>query len=319
MNRSSYKFSASDFAALAAIVLLAAVVVFAALPNSTRFMHVLHKTGHPVVFGLIALLALSLLTKIGSMNARPLWVRYFVAFIVAVLLGAATEIAQLFTHRGAALADVMRDAVGAIACLAAHAAIVNWQIAAKQRGARFLLIVLALASALGALAPLIWCLAAYAERDAKFPVILRDPSRLDMYFVARDEDNVSVVPLPAEASVLRVAIDKGAYPGLQVIEPYPRWSKFSTLAVDITNPGQADVAIVIRVHDRQHTNEYDDRFNRDFVIGAGKRVTLLVALQDVKRGPKRRTLDLDAVANVNIFAQRAVNNGEFYVNGIWLQ
>lgn len=325
--------SARNVASFVAIAVLAALVVFTGLPNSTKFLQVLHKTGHPLAFGLIALLVFSLLAKRDFMRARPPWVAYLAAFITTVLIGAATEIAQLFTHRDARLADVLSDAVGATACLAGHAAALSSARLARPTGSRLGATLLALAAAGYSLAPLAWCVAAYAVRDAAFPVILENPSRLDMYFVATAADNPSVVPLPESArpyavpagaaggniiTAVRVALDKGEYPGLSITEPYPRWSRYQSLAMDLTNPGPRDLRIVIRVHDRQHNNQYDDRFNRDVILAANSRNTILIPLHDIRHGAKRRLLNLDAIANLNCFAPGSVPDGEFVVNRIWL-
>ena len=105
-----------------AIALLAAVVVFAELPHTTKFMHELHKAGHPVVFGAIALLLLSLLTSPASGKHDYRWRPYISAFGITIAIGAATEIAQQFTHRDSSIIDVMSDATGAAASLALHAA-----------------------------------------------------------------------------------------------------------------------------------------------------------------------------------------------------
>ncbi|MBL0122394.1 MAG: VanZ family protein [Betaproteobacteria bacterium] len=315
-----------------AIGLLAALVVFAGLPSSTKFMHVLHKTGHPLAFGLIALLVLTLLTKRKGLLARPAWIRYLAAFIAAVVVGAVTEIGQLFTHRGASVVDVMYDAVGAIACLAGHAGILGGRIVPKPLGLWLGLLSVALLATAVALGPLIWCLAAYAERDARFPIMMQNPSALGMFFVSSDAGNVSITRLPGigegggaqqndvnEAPVLKVAIDKGRYPGLQITEPFPKWSGYQALAVDIINPGESEMELVIRVHDRPHNFEYDDRFNRSIIIGARTRTTIMVPLQELQHGPKRRLLNLDAIANLAIFALHPVPNGAFYVSKIWLR
>lgn len=308
---------------ITAIAILATLVVSTALPNTSRFMHVLHKTGHPLIFGIIALLALSLLGQFDTLVKRPSVIRYVVAFAIAVLVGAMTEVGQLFTHRGASAVDVQSDAVGAIAWLAWYAALFQGRELAKRTRWRLSLGALALAASTIAVGPLIWCLAAYAVRDAHFPIMLKDPSVLEMYFVAANSGEVSLATLPgaADASerVVKVPIDRGLYPGMQIIEPFPRWSGHRTLAVDVTNPGEAGLELVVRVQDRQHSGAYDDRFNRNVIVAAKTRTTILVPLHDVEHGPKQRSLDLDAVANLNIFAVRAVAGGEFLVSGVWLQ
>lgn len=312
-----------------AIALLAALVVFTGLPKTTLFLQVLHKTGHPLAFGLIALLTLFLLSKSDFLLARPPWVAYLAALVIAVLIGAATEVAQLFTHRDARVADVISDAVGATACLAGFAAAFSSGRLAWPTSARLGAALVALLAAGYSLAPLAWCVAAYAVRDAKFPVILENPTRLDLYFVAADAGNLSVAPLPnAEQGnaaqgmatmPVKVALDKGAYPGLSIKEPYPRWSHYQALAVDIANPGASDLRIVIRVHDRQHNNAYDDRFNRDVVLAANSRSTIQIPLQDIRHGAKRRLLNLDTIAGLNLFAIGPVPGGAFFVNSIRLR
>ena len=314
-----------NIASLVVIALLAAMVVFTSLPKSTEFMLVLHKTGHPLVFGLTALLVLRLFTKFSGNASRPGWIAYLIAFAITVLLGAMTEIAQLFTHRNARVADVVSDAIGAIACLAGHAAIRGRRQPMIARSTQIALWSIAIAAALMAMAPLIWCMAAYMVRDTNFPVILDNSSRLASYFVSKEAENVSVVPMPAQwlqrtdEHAFRVAIDHGPYPGLHVTEPYPRWNTYRTLAIDIIQPGSTKLAIVVRVHDRKHDNEYNDRFNREIAITAKTRTIIRVPLNDIQRGPKRRMLDMDAIADLNIFAMGPVPNGEFLVSRIWLE
>ena len=168
-------------------------------------------------------------------------------------------------------------------------------------------------------------MAAYAARDAQFPVILQNPSRLDMYFVSSETGNVSVTKMPGidsqrdAALTVRVAINKGRYPGILLHEPYPGWRGYKTLAVDITNPGRRELEVVIRIHDRQHNYQYEDRFNGTYIVGAGLRTTIEVPLLDVQHAPKGRLMNLDAIANLAIFALQPVADGEFIVHKIWLR
>ena len=80
--------STKNIASIVAIAVLAAMVVFTSLPKSTIFMLVLHKTGHPVVFGLTALLVIRLTTKFSGNVSRPPWVAYLAALAIVMLLGA---------------------------------------------------------------------------------------------------------------------------------------------------------------------------------------------------------------------------------------
>jgi hypothetical protein len=94
---------------VAAIFIFLSLVVFAKFHEPTRFAYTLQKLAHPVTFGAVALLFLTLLRR-----QTP---RRFGSYVVAsltVLCGAGTEAAQAFVDRGPSLLDVLRDALGAL-------------------------------------------------------------------------------------------------------------------------------------------------------------------------------------------------------------
>lgn len=311
-------------ALMAGMVLLTALVIFAGLPQSTRLMHVVHKLGHPVAFGLIALLALRLLSHVRrNRDALGIWM-YFKALAIAVVAGAATEVAQLYTHRGSSVTDVISDTVGAIACLAFHAAFLRYG-AAQSRRTKFMLIAVGSAATAFALWPLAECLAAYTKRNLQFPSIMQPQSSLDMYFISTEAKNVTRMELPAKWSngnvqpALRVAINTGEYPGLQIFEPYPDWRAFKTLSVDMTNPGMASLNLIVRVHDRAHNRTFNDRFNRNIIIAPESRTVFAFPLNEIQSGPKTRKINLQSIADVSIFSDGPVPDGEFFISRIWLE
>jgi VanZ family protein len=105
---------------IAAILFLLSLVVFAKFHEPTRFAHALQKLAHPVVFGAIALLFLTLPRR---ETPRRLGA-YVMAFVLTVLCGAGTEVAQAFVARDPSLLDVLRDALGAGTALAGFATLV---------------------------------------------------------------------------------------------------------------------------------------------------------------------------------------------------
>jgi hypothetical protein len=78
-----------------AILFFLSLVVFAKFHEPTRFAHALQKLAHPVTFGVVALLFLTLLRR---QTPRRLTC-YVVAFALTVLCGAGTEVAQAFVNR----------------------------------------------------------------------------------------------------------------------------------------------------------------------------------------------------------------------------
>ena len=320
-NRSSIKLILLFFT----ITLLALLVVFAAIPRSTLLMHVLHKSGHPAVFGAISLLVLWILNETGTSALPGTWQKYFQALGIAIFIGGATEVLQQFTHRDSRWADLVSDAVGATACLALHAAWFGPGSVSKQRFLKRGLMLLGFLAAIIAVSPMAWCLMAYAQRDGQFPVIAQCGTPLDLYFISRTADNPACAHLPRKwarddsEKALRIDLAAGRYPGMQSIEPFPYWRGYRSLAVDITNPGDSSLDLVIRVHDHQHNREFNDRFNGPVKIDGQTRMTVVVPLESIERAPKRRFLKLDSVANVGVFALQPEKNGEFFVSRIWLQ
>jgi len=115
---------------VAAILFFLSLVVFAKFHEPTRFAHTLQKLGHPVAFGAVALLFLTLLRR----QTPRRFGCYVVAFALTIVCGAGTEVAQAFVNRETSLFDVLRDALGASAALAGFATIIPGADARGWRG-----------------------------------------------------------------------------------------------------------------------------------------------------------------------------------------
>lgn len=310
---------------LAGICALAALVIFAEIPRSTQFMHVLHKSGHPLAFGAIAVLALLLLTDDTSNKAMPPWRSYATAFAVAVVLGVLTEIAQIFTNRGSSATDVLSDAVGATAALGLFSSFFRARSITDARLTRTAVLIAGSVAACIALAPLAWCTAAYVNREARFPIVLRIDSPLDRYFVSGTDNKVITAPVPApwaryaSEQALVVTFEKGESAGVQVMEPHPDWRGYRVLKLDITNTGSSDLPVTIRIHDRQHNWLYQDRFNSVVTLKALTRQTILVPTADIARGPQHRMMDLSQVANLAVFVWQPQSSGQFLLHSVTLE
>jgi VanZ family protein len=292
---------------IAAAVALLALVIFAKLPQSTQFAHVLHKTGHPVAFALLALIVLKLLP------ARS----YVLAFALAVAAGAATEVAQIFLDRGPSPLDVLRDAGGALAALGLHAGFYS------ARRALFLSV--GGVAAFTSLAPLLLCTAAYINRERQFPVLLQFRSSLDRYFIPDQFDRTRVFEMPTPwvrssgEKTLQVGARGKWSAAVVFLEPHRDWSAYQTLAIDITNPEARDLQVMLRVHDLRHNWLHVDRFNRKLRLPAGQRIVVRVPLHDIQQAPKGRLLNLKQVAEVALFVPDGSTVGQFLLSRMWLE
>jgi hypothetical protein len=57
----------------------------------------------------------------------------------------------------------------------------------------------------------------------------------------------------------------------------------------------------VRVHDEGHGREFADRFNRRLELGAGERRLFSIPLEDIRRGPRNRLMNMTQISDVSVF------------------
>jgi VanZ family protein len=307
---------------LALIVVLASLVVFASFPPRPIILHVLQKLAHPTVFGVIAVSVLVLELQRAPPRSRA-WFGYLIALAVAVGLGGLTEILQNFTHRDPSLRDVGLDARGALCALALTAAFDRRLWTGKRpRLTRAACASLGIVLAVVIYFPLGLAAASYANRHRNFPVLFTPASRLDLYFIAPDIHPATRVELTGQDAgryALLVPLIERPYAGVTLFEPSPDWRGYSTLVVDLTNPGSVDLKLIIRVHDRHHNGIYADRYNADYSIPPGTRRVITTPLAAIESAPRGRSMDMAHIAAIMLFRTGAGGPPALLLNEIALQ
>jgi hypothetical protein len=93
------------------------------------------------------------------------------------------------------------------------------------------------------------------------------------------------------------------------------------LRIDVTNSGENELTLGLRIHDIGGGQEYDDRFNREFEIEAGTRRVLDVKLADIASSPANRTLDLSRIGGLVLFrvSSATPHPAEFILTRVWLE
>ena len=307
--------------ALALVVL----VLTTSIPPRTTFLARLNNAGHALIFGALALPVLRLVVG-RRPAARPR--DYLTTFVAVLLAGTVVEFVQHFTGRDASAGDVLMDAAGASFVLCGLAL---WARPAPGKGRltapRGLLVVGMLVSASVVVAPLAESALAYQRRAAIFPDLLRFDRPIDRYFLLDRGIQSRVEPLPApwhgadDAPALRAELTRARGPGLQLFEPAPDWRGYSALKIDLVNPGDTSLRLVVRVHDAAHDQRHEDRFNRAFILAAASRRVLEIPLADIENAPRDRPLDLSRVAAIGLFegSRPAPPGAAFYLARIWLE
>jgi hypothetical protein len=192
-------------------------------------------------------------------------------------------------------------------------------------GVRALSIMIALA----AFAILAWqplqAARAYAARAAAFPTLADGEAQPGDTFLAGRNALLDRRPLPArwarpgDRASLHLRFERASLPAFDLFEPSPDWRGYSTLALDVTNPGPAPLRFTLRIHDEQHDWSNDDRLNLPIVVPPGVRTTIRVSLAAVESAPRSRRMDLSRIADVMLFSRSPAAGTEFYVSRAWLE
>lgn len=279
------------------IGILLAAIVFVPVPGRGQYLKVLQDFGHAVAFGCIAVAVWIWLRA--SRPSMPVRQRYVHAFLIAVTLGAATELLQFAVRRDPSWADLRSDALGAAAFLGFVAAVDRrWRAPARA------LCAVAAASLLIAHSiPTITMLRAYERRAAIFPVLAIFIDARDLYFTMPQWATAGIVQLPDAYAVrsgetaLHVKFLPGDYPGIDFFEPSPDWRDFERLAVDLVNPTLQTLALTLRTQDVHHNNEFVDRLNRRIDVPPQTRMTVTIPVDEIESAPQGRSMDLQQMAD----------------------
>jgi len=247
----------------------------------------LENLGHPLAFGMLAHLSFRLLR---SRLPAPARLPYVLVLLAAAVFGLASEVLQRYVGRDAEWIDVFGDVLGASFVLLLHAR-------REHPGSR-LPATAAAVVVLIATAPLFWTVAAYAYRTAQAPLLWRADARLFQRFSQ---------------------VKSGTYPGLVIEEPLPDWSGYRTLVIHVRNLHDVTAPIVVRVHDRRHNQESEDRYNQSFELAADAHETLRIPLEGIRQAPHGRQMDLTAIRGVVVFQTAANVPLSFAVSEIRLE
>ncbi len=217
---------------------------------------------------------------------------------VSMAVGVAVEAAQAATGGSFDPGDVMRDAGGtAIGVLLAMVRWPEW-----VAGARWVLGAGAVAVLSWFLVPPLSDLADEVRAWRQFPVLADFGAASELErFGHSEESRAAIEPVDGGQHALRLTLLPGAYPGI-AFDYFPcDWRGWRRLVITCSNPDGRPLPLTVRIHDRQHNQEYTDRYNRTFQVPPG-RSEIDIPLSEVAAAPRGRTLDLARVAGVVVFS-----------------
>ncbi len=292
--------------ALAGIVAAMLLLAISRPPEHSVWWTAVYDLGHAPLFGFVAL---AVRVAVGALaNGRlSLPAQYGLAFAVTAILSGASEVAQIGSeHRDANLGDALRDLAGAAACLLVAAGFEGLFRGAVPRAILVLSGVFLMSAILAPLGPLAW---SYSMRRASLPVIADYTSEWQKPLTQALRVDLSSTIAPdgftgrSGEPVARVRFRQAAWPGVDVVEPWPDWRGYDSLRFQVYAEMPAPKMLVLRIDDEQHNGAHSDRFNRSFRIDQGVN-DIVVPLNDIRKGPRGRELDLSRIARVLVFSRR---------------
>jgi hypothetical protein len=276
------------------------------LPGENLLAREIHNTGHTPVFGLLALTLLGLSRLILGNIMKNDYKHYVAAFILTISIGALIEYIQIFGQRDADIWDLVRDMAGSFSFLGFYASADRRIRHGLTRGSRIAVRLASIIVLLAALTPLTLCSGAYLHRNAIFPKLLTFDSVWETRFLTTRNAELGRVPPPDGFTVAegqeagRLTMVPDTYCGFRIAEPYPDWSGFSYLRVDVWNELDSAITLMVRIDDIHHNQEYEDRYNGTFRITPGLN-HISVDLREVRHAPSSREMDMTAIEYIYFF------------------
>lgn len=296
------------------------------LPFNTILWREIHNTGHTPLFAIMALCILGLLSRIRSIRPKQGLYRYLLAFTITLALGAAFEIYQIWGPGDPDILDFTRDVAGAFPALVFVMSFdrgFRWLWNPSGKKWRHYMRWGALVIWVAAFIPVGLWGAAYLERETIYPTILSFESPLDLKFaLTRNARLETVKPTPrwhrTSDKVGKLTFSRGDYPRLAIREPYPDWSGYRFLKIDLFSPEPDSVKLAIRIDDSHHNGAFPDRFNRAIFIGPGEN-EIAISLDDVRQAPAKREMDMTSIRNLILFTSGNTREFSLYIDSLRLE
>ncbi len=119
---------------------------------------------------------------------------------------------------------------------------------------------------------------------------------------------------------LRVQLSTATYSGTSLFYFPHDWQGYRWLRFSIYNPQRREVALHCRIHDalhRRHGSRFEDRFHTRFLLRPGWN-DLSVSLEEVRRAPAGRTMDMQRIEGFGIFVVRQPRPLVLYIDNVYL-
>ncbi|MES9990541.1 MAG: VanZ family protein [Candidatus Thiodiazotropha sp.] len=280
------------------LIIFAAILLGVSLPGDSRLIHSIQDSGHFIIFTILTLVILSLYRK---SEQRTVWL----LMLFILLFGVLVEVVQSYIGREPSLYDLLMDLLGIAAGAILYAGFfrrsLSWSLS----------IVILLAFTLTAFSmPLHWFIL-YQARASQFPRLIDVDNLLSRSLLEGSEGGklrYIEVPenwsLPVDSDIetcAYVSLHNGSWPGVEIREPEPDWRGYDSLELSIYSDQPEELSLVLRIHDKNHNQVSDDRYNQNLLLQPGYNHYSL-PLSEIVQAPLTRTMEQQAISGVILFA-----------------
>ncbi len=285
------------------------LVVLGQLPGNTLLWRALQNAGHIPLFMLITLGVLLLVEQAGRWQV---WRSIGLTAVVVMLLAVATEWLQTFSGRQMSMADLLHDALAMLVTVLLY---IGLRLARNRAVWRYALIAAAAALLFYALLPLLTLGWHTMQRNQAMPVVMNLSAPWQASFLELQQARIA----PAkQEGYARVELLPGEYPGVESIEPVADWSAYHRLTFRILSEQADSFTLVLRIHDAAHNQNYSDRYNRRLTVLPGMN-QYQINLQAVRQAPAGRSMRLDSIASIVLFAVKRETPVAFDISPLRLE
>ncbi|MEA2100964.1 MAG: VanZ family protein [Thermodesulfobacteriota bacterium] len=298
-----------------AFLVILACIMFLLLCNidtqTSRVLDSIFEFGHFPLFGVISV-ALLFIFNHGTWPAKKIR-PYVYALGCTILIGLATEIIQIFLpERFFELHDLFNDTLGAVVFLGF---VSHLPSRAGTWMKRCCIVVICVS-----MTPIYISVADAVLIKRAFPGIcsfetLTETSRWqgNHAAISRSREHAT----QGEHSMKVCLFNEGMYPGVSLKYLFHDWSGFTRLSMAIYLDEDTPLYITIRIHDLDHNNEYNDRFNRSFTLEPGIN-HLIIPLEEIRHAPHGRAMDMHRIENICIFSYGLEKNKDLFIDNLRL-
>ncbi|MEL7023440.1 MAG: hypothetical protein AAGL69_06795 [Pseudomonadota bacterium] len=132
----------------------------------------------------------------------------------------------------------------------------------------------------------------WQERTAIAPCLVK----FDHIFLNRIHYFMHADPVELTTDRVVLALQPSDFAGWRLIDPIHDWTEAEGLRLKFSVV--PNTPVTVRIHDREHTHQSSDRYNRTWLDG---RADVTIPLSEIRTAPKTRELSMDHISEIQIF------------------